>query len=118
MGKKNLSDLSAAEKSEIVQCLGQDMKTLDISRKLKCDHRTIKRFVADSEHTRVRADKGKMRKVSARQIRRIKRAAAKMPLQSCKQTLVGVPPTLRLAVVRKPSIRPALNNIHRQKQLQ
>ena len=67
MGKKK--DLSAAEKSEIVQCLGQGMKTLDISRKLKRDHRTIKRFVADSEHTRVRADKGKMRKVSARQIR-------------------------------------------------
>ncbi len=61
------------------------MKTLDISRKLKRDHRSVKRFVADSEHIRVRADKGRTRKVSARQIRRIKRAAAKMPLQSSKQ---------------------------------
>ena len=127
MGKKK--DLSAAEKSEIVQCLGQGMKTLDISRKLKRDHRTVKRFVADSEHTRVRADKGTMRKVPARQKHRIKRAAAKMPLQSSKQIFEaagasGVPRTSRcrilqsLAVVRKPSIRPPLNNAHKQKRLQ
>ncbi|CAI9583104.1 unnamed protein product, partial [Staurois parvus] len=46
MGKKK--DLSAAEKSEIVQCLGRGMKTLDISQKLKRDHRTIKRrFLPD-----------------------------------------------------------------------
>ncbi len=45
MGKKN--DLSSAEKRQIVQCLGQGMKTLDISRKLKRDHRSVKRFVAD-----------------------------------------------------------------------
>ncbi len=61
------------------------MKTLYISRKLKRDHRTLKRFVADSEYRRVHADKGRMRKVSARQIHRIKKAAAKMPLQSSKQ---------------------------------
>ena len=47
------------------------MKTLDIPHKPKRDHRTVKRFVADSEHTRVCADKGTMRKVSARQTRRI-----------------------------------------------
>ena len=44
------------------------MKTLDISQKPKRDHRTVKRFVADSDDTRVRADKGTMRKVSAGQI--------------------------------------------------
>ncbi len=99
MGKKN--DLSAAEKRQIVQCLGQGMKTLDISQKLKRDHRSVKRFVADSEHRRVRADKVKMRKVSARQIRQIKRAAAKMPLQSSKQVFEaagasGVPSNLKV----------------------
>lgn len=83
MGRKK--DLSASEKSEIVKCLGKGMKTLDISRKLKRDHHTIKRFVADSEHARVRADKGTIRKVSARQIHRIKRAAAKIPSYSSKQ---------------------------------
>ncbi len=89
----------------------------------------MKRFVADSEHRRVRADKVKMRKVSARQIRRIKRAAAKMPLQSSKQVFEaagasGVPQTSRcrilqkLAVVHKPTIRPPLTNAHKQKRLQ
>lgn len=47
--------------------------------------RTVKRFVVDSEHRQVCAHKSRMRKVSARQIHRIKRAAAKMPLQSSKQ---------------------------------
>lgn len=58
------------------------MKTFDISRKLKRDHHTVKTFVADSEHTRVRVDKDKMRRVSARLIYRIKRARAKMLLQT------------------------------------
>ena len=67
-------DLFAAEKREIVECLRQSMKTLDISQNLKRDHRTVRRFLADSWDTRVRADKGTLRKVSARQIHRITRA--------------------------------------------
>ncbi len=70
-----------------------------------------------------------MRKVSARQIHRIKKAAAKMPLQSSKQVFEaagasGGPQTSRcrilqkLAVVHKPTIRPPLNNVHKQKRLQ
>ncbi|CAK6982570.1 hypothetical protein NFI96_000791 [Scomber scombrus] len=105
----------------MVQCLGQGMKT-----SLKRDHRTVKRFVADSERRRVRADKGIMRKISARQIHRIKRAAVKMPLRSSKQVFEaagasGVPRTSRcrilqrLAVVDKPTIRPPSTNAHKQK---
>ncbi|CAI9556287.1 unnamed protein product [Staurois parvus] len=80
------------------------MKTLDISRKRKRDHRTIKRFVADSEHRRVRADKGTLRKISARSMHRIKRAASKIPLHSSKQIFEtagasGVPPTSRCRCV-------------------
>ncbi|CAI9603403.1 unnamed protein product [Staurois parvus] len=56
-----------------------------ILQKLKRDHRTIKRFVADSEHRWVHADKGTLRKISARSMHRIKRAAAKIPLHSSKQ---------------------------------
>lgn len=63
------------------------MKTLDILRKLQHDHRTIKRFVADSEHRQVCADKGALRKISARFMHQIKRAAAKMQLHSSKQIL-------------------------------
>ena len=58
--------ISLLLKCEIVECIGQVMKTLDISQKHKRDHRTIKRFVVDSEHTQVSADLGKMRKDSAR----------------------------------------------------
>ena len=123
MGKKK--DISAAEKCQM-QCLGKGMKTLDISRQLKRDHRTVKRFVADSEHRRVHADKVIMRKISARQIHRIKTSAAKMPLQSSKQVFEaagasGVPQTSRcrilqrLTVVQKPTIRPPLTNAHKQK---
>ena len=85
MGKKK--DFSAAEKGQIVQCLGQRMKTLVISQKLKWDHCTVKRYVGDSEHRRVCADTDIMRKVSARQIHGIKRTAAKMPLKSSKQVI-------------------------------
>ncbi|KAM9811272.1 uncharacterized protein LOC133156020 isoform X2 [Syngnathus typhle] len=95
MGRKK--DLSAVEKREIVQCLGQD--------------------------------KGTTRKISARQKRRIKRAAASMPLQTSKQIFDAacageVPRRSRcrilqsLAVMRKPSIRPPLNNANKQKRLQ
>ncbi|CAJ0945177.1 unnamed protein product [Ranitomeya imitator] len=87
------------KKHHIVQCLGQGMKTLDIPRKLKSDHHTVKRFVIETKH-RLHADKGTMRKVSARQIHWTKRAAAKIPLQSSKQIFEavgasGVPRTSR-----------------------
>ncbi len=70
-------DLSEDEKREIVQCLATGMKTIDISWKLKRDHRTVKRFVSDSQHRRIQSDKGLLRKVSVRQINVIKRAAIK-----------------------------------------
>lgn len=70
MVKKN--DLSAAKKQEIVKCLG--IKTLDISQQHKCDHCAVGRFVADSKHTQVCADKGTLMKVYARQIHQIKTA--------------------------------------------
>ena len=67
------------------------MVSLNISRKCKCDHRTVRRFVADSEHRHeVHEDKGIMRKVSARQLHQIKKAAAKMPLHSSKQVFEAV----------------------------
>jgi len=70
-----------------------------------------------------------MRKVTPRQIHRIKRAAAKMALQSSKQEFEaagasGVPWTSRcrilerLAVVHKPTLLPPLTNAHKQKRLQ
>lgn len=51
----------------------------------KCDHHTVKRFVSDSAHTQVCGNNGRMWKVSARQVHRIKRAADKKLLQNSKQ---------------------------------
>ena len=127
MGKKK--DVSAAEKQQIVECLGQGMTTINIAKKLHRDHRTIKKYVADSEHTRVRADKGKLRTLSNRQLRQVKRAAAKMPCHSSRQVFEAagasnVPRTTRcrvlqrFAAVRKPSCQPPLSTAHKQKRLQ
>lgn len=127
MGKKK--DLSAAEKQQIVECLGQGMTTINTAKILHRDHRTIKKYVADSEHTRVRADKGKLRNLSNRQLRQVKRAAAKMPCHSSRQVFEAagasnVPRTTRcrvlqrFAAVRKPSCRPPLSTAHKQKRLQ
>lgn len=52
------------------------MKTLNFSRKDECDHRTVERFVADSGHAWVHADKRTMRKVSVGQTHQIKRETA------------------------------------------
>lgn len=62
---------------QMVQYLAEGRKTLDISQK----NLSVKRAVADPEHRWVCADIGRMRKVSARRIHRIKRAAARMPLE-------------------------------------
>lgn len=59
------------------------------------NHQSVKRFVADLwlKHRWVCADNGRMKKVSVRHIHCIKKAAAKMPLQSSKKLFetVGVP---------------------------
>lgn len=82
---------------------------LHISRKLKHDHRTIKRFVADSKHIWVHADKGTLRKVSARQMHQIKRAAPKMPLHRRTQVFEaagasGAPRTSRFRILQRFSV--------------
>lgn len=59
-------DLSAAEKHEIVECLGQGIKKNEEKKKLKHDHRTVKRFVAGSQQRRVPVNKGTMRTLSDR----------------------------------------------------
>ena len=116
-------------KQQIVQYLGQGITTLDISKRIARDHRTVKEFVTDSQHKRVRSDKGKIRKISAKQMRRIKRAATKMPLNSRKHVFeaAGASGVLRtsrcrmlkrFASVLKPVIRPPLNQAHKQKRLQ
>ena len=56
MGKQK--DLTEEEKRIIVRRLAQGKKSLDISKELRRDHRTVKRFIANSNRVRKRSDKG------------------------------------------------------------
>ncbi|CAJ0928030.1 unnamed protein product [Ranitomeya imitator] len=86
-------DLMGSEKSTIVRCLAEGCSSLEIAKLLKRDHRTIKRFMANSQQGRKKRVGQKRRKITAHELRKIKREAAKMPFatsfaifQSCNVT--------------------------------
>ena len=62
------SDLKPEEKNKIVQLLNQGKSSLDISKIIHRDHRTVKSYIANSNKVRHRSDKGKFRKIFRRQI--------------------------------------------------
>lgn len=124
MGQKR--DLTDSEKSKIVRCLAEGCSSLEIAKLLKRDHRTIKRFVTNSQQGRRKRVEKKRRKITAHELRKIKREVAKMPFatsstifQSCNVT--GVSKSTRCAVlrdmakVRKAEKRPPLNKNHKLK---
>lgn len=127
MGKQ--TDLTEEEKKKIISRLAEGRKTLEISKELTRDHRTIKRFLNNVNHKRKRSDKGVRRKLSRRQVSAIKREAAKHPLLTSKQLFgkagVGeVPRTSRcrilqtVAKVVKPNIHPPLTTRHKTKRVE
>ena len=127
MGKQ--TDLTDNEKKKIVCGLAKGRKTLQIAKELSRDHRTIKRFVTNVNHTRKRSDKGVRRKLSRRQVSAIKREAVKHLLLTSKQLFeqagVGeVPRTSRCHIHQtvaknvKPNIRPPLNSRHKAKRVE
>ncbi|KAI5618156.1 nuclear receptor ROR-alpha, partial [Silurus asotus] len=114
------------------KCVAQGMSrdegcsSLKIAKLLKRDHRTIKRFIQNSQQGRKKRVEKPRRKITARELRKVKRAAAKMPLatslaifQSC--NITGVPKSTRCAIlrdmakVRKAESRPPLNKTHKLK---
>ncbi|XP_069583295.1 D-beta-hydroxybutyrate dehydrogenase, mitochondrial-like isoform X2 [Ranitomeya imitator] len=103
MGQKR--DLTGSEKSKIVRCLAEGCSSLEIAKLLNCNHRTIKRFMANSQQGRKKHVGQKRRKITAHELRKIKREAAKMPFttsfaifQSCNVT--GVTKSTRCAILR------------------
>ncbi|CAJ0926263.1 unnamed protein product [Ranitomeya imitator] len=91
MGQKR--DLTGSEKSKIVRCLAEGCSRLEIAKLLKCDHQTIKRFMANSQQGRKKCVGQKKRKITAYELRKIKLEAAKVPFatsfaifQSCNVT--------------------------------
>ncbi|KAL3966685.1 ATP-binding cassette, subfamily B (MDR/TAP), member 8 [Sarotherodon galilaeus] len=124
MGQKK--DLRGSEKSKIVRYLAEGCSSLKIAKLLKRDHGTIKRFIQNSQHGRKKRVEKPRRKITAHELRKVKRAAAKMPLatslaifQSC--NITGVPKSTTCAIlrdmakVRKAERRPPLNKTHKLK---
>uniref|UniRef100_A0AAY4C701 Oxysterol-binding protein n=1 Tax=Denticeps clupeoides TaxID=299321 RepID=A0AAY4C701_9TELE len=103
--------------------LAEGCSTLKIAKLLKRDHQTIKRFIQNSQQGHVEKPRCK---ITAHELRKVKRAAAKMPLatslaifQSC--NITGVPKSTRCAIlsdmakVRKAERRPPLKKTHKLK---
>ena len=81
MGRRGA--LSHAEKSKVIQRLHDNISSLEISKELDRDHRTIKKFMTNPELCNGRSDKEEIRKkapVSHRVMSRIKREIRRNPL--------------------------------------
>ena len=109
-----------------VHALGQ--KSLDIAKELSRNHRTMRKFLFDSNAQRTRSDKGKSRNVTLREMTRFKRAADKKPLASSRNIFeqAGVSGVHRvsrsrylqnIAKVIKSVIQPPLTAKHKSKRL-
>ena len=127
MGKKR--DLTKEEKSGIIMRLSKGECTNDIAKKLQRDHRTIKRFVQNSQDGRKPRVEKACRTLSSRELSRIKREVAKRPLATSKAIfedvgLDDVPRSTRcrtlrrVAKVQKAKARPPLKTIHREKRVE
>ena len=100
--------LSQVEKSKIIQRLHDNISTLEISKELDRDHRTIKKFVTNPELCNGRSDKGKIRNkapVSHRAMSRIKREIRRNPLGTSKDVFENadvpdVPKSTRCRILR------------------
>lgn len=78
MGQKR--DLTGSEKSKIVRYLAEGCSTLKIAKLLKRDHRTIKRFIQNSQQGRKKRVEKPRRKITARELRKVKRAESGAPV--------------------------------------
>ena len=122
MGRK--TDLKPEEKQRIVELLSHGKTNLDISKLIHRDHRTVKRFMENSNKVRGRADKGKFRKISRREISSVKKTLSKNPHSSSAKIFheAEVPSRSRtgrckilrsIGKVTKPAIKPPLKQRHK-----
>ena len=130
MGRRGA--LSQAEKSKIIQRLHDNISTLEISRELDHDHRTIKKFVTSPELCNGRSDKGKIRKkapVLHRAMSRIKKEIRRNPLWTSKGVFENadvpdVTKSTRWRILRNvakcgiPEVCPPLKDVHKKKRME
>ena len=122
MGRK--TDLKPEEKQRIVELLSHDKISSDISKLIHRNHRTVKRFMENSNKGRGGGDKGKFRKISRREISSVKKALSKNPHSTSAKIFheAGVPSRSRtgrckilrsIRKVTKPTIKPPLKQRHK-----
>ena len=107
MGRRGA--LTNVEKSKIIQGFNMKRSTLEISKTIGTDHRTVKKFANKPESCNGRSDKGKLRKstrVSHRALNLIKREVSRNPLQSSKEVfkdegVSGIPKTSRCSILKR-----------------
>ena len=88
MGRRRT--VSENEKAEIAQMLTAKVQTVDIAKRVKRDHRTIKQYVGNINTQRKRRSDAGKRKVTSREMRKLKFALAKNPLASSKFEKAGI----------------------------
>ena len=122
MGRK--TDLKPEEKQRKVELLSYGKTSLDISKLIHRDHRTVKRFMENSNKVRGRADKGKFRKISRRESSLVKKTLSKNPDSTSAKIFheAGVPSRYRagrckilrsIGKATKLAIKPPLKQRHK-----
>jgi transposase len=120
--------LTDDERAYIVAQLNLQKTTLVISKALGRDHRTVKRFVEEGKLHRKKHVSGRPSKISARDMRRIKRATAKNPHATSKTVfqaagVTDVSKSTRNRVLRtvanqrKRAIQPPMSKVNRKKRV-
>ena len=126
MGKKR--DLSEEEKAEIIKKLGKGVDTLQISKLLKRDHRTIQSFVNAGKNKRKDYDKTAAKRRRAKICTKLKIEVSKNPHATSKTIFqnAGLPMTsrntrcrmlLEVAKVKKMQSRPLLTKRHKENRI-
>lgn len=99
-------ELNIEEKNKIIQKLAQGMSTLEISKEIGRDHRTIKKIAELGIQPRKKRNQSEFRKLTTRDLSRIKRQVVKTPNVSSKSIfdacgIENVPRTTRCKVLKK-----------------
>ena len=127
MGKK--TDLTDVDRLKITSMLGNGKSTLEIAKIRSRYHRTVKKFVLSRHSMRKTPQRGHLRRLSPKDIRKLKIEMAKAPQATSKTIFdsAGGPQmaktarcqTLKcLAKVRKPIKQPPLSQRHKTKRLE
>ena len=109
--------------------LGKGMTTIEISKKLSKDHRTIKAYVVKGKTKRKVPERAHLRKIDARTKRHIAKEMIRTPHSTSKKLFerAGAPQMSKtsrcevlrsLGKVKSPSKKPPLSKIHREKRVQ